>query len=324
MTNPPRLSPVAELQANASGYGFYLCVAKDLRQGRGGEYLSVLLQDATGQLAARVFDNVAEASQDFEAGEFVKALGRTQIHQGRLQLLVERIRRVIDADAQDGFLEEECTEVSPRPVDEMWAELQSIVADVDDPHVRALLQRVVAEHEAGLRVWPAAMSVHHAYRGGLLEHVLKVTETARALARAYGADLDVVTAGALLHDIGKLRELHYESAVSYTRDGNLVGHITMGAMLVHDAAAAIPGFPEALRGHIEHIVLSHHGDRELGSPVVPMTAEAFIVAAADDLDATLHQVRRAVSTDGADGEFTSYSTRLERKLWKGNRTSPAR
>jgi 3'-5' exoribonuclease len=319
MTNPPRLPAVASLQPNASGYGFYLCVAKDVRQGRGGEYLSVVLQDATGQLAARVFDNVAHTAQEFDAGEFVKALGRTQIHHGRLQLVVERIRRVIDGDGRDGFREEDCTEISPRPVDEMWRELDELVGTVGQPHLRQLLARVVAEHESRLRVWPAAMSVHHAYRGGFLEHVLKVAETARALARAYGADLDVVTAGALLHDIGKLRELEFDTAVTYTRDGNLLGHITIGAMMVREAAGAIPGFPDALRTHVEHVVLSHHGERELGSPVVPMTAEAFIVATADDLDARLHQVRRAVASDAGDGEFTPYSARLERKLWKGSR-----
>jgi 3'-5' exoribonuclease len=323
MTNPPRLPAVAALPPNASGYGFYLCLSKDLRQGRGGEYLSVVLQDATGQLAARVFDNVAHASEEFDAGEFVKALGRTQIHQGRLQLVVERIRRVMDGDTRDGFREEDCTERAPRPVEEMWQELERLVGAVENPHLRELLARVVAEHEARLRVWPAAMSVHHAYRGGFLEHVLKVAETARALARAYGADVDVVTAGALLHDIGKLRELEFETTVTYTRDGNLLGHITIGVMLVREAARAIAGFPDALRTHVEHVVLSHHGERELGSPVVPMTAEAFIVATADDLDARLHQVRRALASDAGDGEFTPYLPRLERKLWKGRRpTSP--
>jgi 3'-5' exoribonuclease len=325
MTSPPRLPPVAALQPNASGYGFYLCLAKDARQGRGGgEYLSVVLQDATGQIAARVFDNVARSAQEFEAGEFVKVHGRTQLHNGRIQLLIEKVRRVIDGDAQDGFREEDCTEIAPRPVDEMWAELQALVdTGVENTFVRQLLQRVVAEHETRLRVWPAAMSVHHAYRSGFLEHVLKVTDVARTLARAYGADVDVVTAGALLHDIGKLHELDYETATAYSREGNLLGHITIGAMMVREATASIPGFPEALRAHIEHLVLSHHGERDLGSPVVPMTTEAFIVAMADDLDAKLNQVRRAMAADTGDGEFTAYQGRLERKLWKGPRTPAA-
>jgi len=322
MTNPTRLPPVSALQPNAAGYGFYLCLAKDARQGRGGgEYLAVILQDATGQLIARVFDNVARSAQEFEAGEFVKVLGRTQLHNGRLQMLVEKVRRVIDGDAADGFREQDCTEIAPRPIDEMWTELQDVVAGVANPFVRDLLMRVVASNEARLRIWPAAMAVHHAYRSGLLEHVLKVIDVARTVARAYGADEDIVTAGALLHDIGKLRELEYETAVSYSREGNLVGHITIGAMLVHEACAGIPGFPEALRAHIVHLVLSHHGERELGSPVVPMTAEAYILAMADDLDAKLHQVRRATAADAGEGEFTAYQGRLERKLWKGTRSA---
>jgi 3'-5' exoribonuclease len=324
MMNPLRLPPVAALQPNASGVAFYLCLAKDARQGRGGgEYLSLLLQDATGQLSARVFDNVARSTQEFEAGEFVKVQGRTQVHNGRMQLLVEKIRRVIDGDSEEGFREEDCTEIAPRPIDEMWAELQAVVASVENPFVRQLLKAVVAEHEPRLRVWPAAMSVHHAYRSGFLEHVLKVTDVARALARTYGADVDVVTAGALLHDIGKLRELEYDTAVAYSREGNLLGHITIGAMMVRGASAAIPGFPEALRAHIEHVVLSHHGERDLGSPVVPMTPEAFIVAMADDLDATLNQVRRAIAADAGEGEFTPFQGRLDRKLWKGPRSSAA-
>ena len=320
MTTPSRLPPVASLPPNSHGYGFYLCQTKELKQGRGGEYVALVLQDRTGPLLARAFDNVAQVAQEFEAGEFVKVLGRTQVHNGRLQLLVEKIRRVIDTDAQDGFREDDCIECAPRPLDEMWAELQALVTTgVEHPAVRELLQRVVAANEDRLRVWPAAMAVHHAYRGGFLEHVLKVTEVARSLARVYGADMDVVTAGALLHDIGKLRELDYDTAVTYSRDGNLLGHIMIGTLLVREACAAIPGFPEALRTHIEHVVLSHHGQRDHGSPVVPMTAEAFIVASADELDATLHQVRRATASDPGDGEFTSYQGRLERKLWKGLR-----
>lgn len=324
MTTPSRLPSVSALQQNTHGYAFYLCSAKDIRQGRGGDYLALTLQDATGQLMARAFDNVEKLAQEFEAGEFVKVLGRTQVYNGRMQLVVERIRRVIASDAAEGFREDECTETAPRPADEMWAELQDVIeTGVVNPFVRELLRRIVTPREAQLRVWPAAVAVHHAYRSGFLEHVLKVTEVARTLARLYDADTDVVIAGAILHDIGKLQELDYDLAASYSREGNLVGHITLGTMLVGDTCASIPGFPAELRTHIEHLVLSHHGERELGSPVVPMTVEAFILSRADDLDATLHQVRRAAATDAGDGEFTSYQPRLERKVWKGVRDVPA-
>lgn len=168
--------------------------------------------------------------------------------------------------------------------------------------------------------WPAALTVHHAYAGGLLEHILKVAEVGQSVAAAYGADPDLVLAGAVLHDIGKLDELQHDEVTTYTRDGNLIGHITLGVMIVRDAAAAIPGFPSELRAHLEHLVVSHHGDRKLGSPVEPMTAEAFILSAVDDLDATLHQVRRHLQQDGdesvGEGEFTGYHPRLRRVLFR--------
>jgi 3'-5' exoribonuclease len=320
MTTLPRIK---DLGPNLSGIGFYLCCAKEVRQGRAGDFLSLTLQDSSGSLFARVFDNVEQVSAEFEAGEFVKVQGRTQVYNGRLQLVVERIRRVIESDREQGFREEECVACASRPVDEMWAELQEIVAvRVANPFVRALLQHVLAEHESRVKTWPAALTVHHAYRGGFLEHVLQVVTVARAVAERYGADVDVVTAGAVLHDIGKLRELSYDLATTYSRDGNLVGHITLGVLMVHEACAAVPGFPDDLRAHIEHLMVSHHGDREFGSPVVPMTVEAFILSMADDLDAKIHQVRRATGADAGEGEFTGYHSRLERVLWKGVRDAP--
>jgi 3'-5' exoribonuclease len=158
--------------------------------------------------------------------------------------------------------------------------------------------------------------VHHAYRGGLLEHVLKMSEVAVSLARAYGADADLVLAGALLHDVGKLEELDYECITQYSTAGNLLGHITLGAQIVRDEASRIDGFPDALTVQIAHLVLSHHGSKEFGSPVEPMTVEAFILAAVDDLDAKIHQVRRHVAEDEGEGDFTGFHPRLRRVLFK--------
>jgi 3'-5' exoribonuclease len=177
---------------------------------------------------------------------------------------------------------------------------------------------MVSDHEAQLRVWPAAQQIHHAYRGGFLEHITKMAEVGRFVARTYGADEDLVLAGIVLHDIGKLQELSYEGgAGSYTRDGNLVGHIGLGMMMVREAANGISGFPLELRAQIEHLVASHHGLREYGSPVEPKTIEAFIVASIDDLDAKLNQVRKAIAEDPGDEEFTSWNKRLGRVLYKG-------
>ncbi|MCA1648700.1 MAG: HD domain-containing protein [Acidobacteria bacterium] len=207
-----------------------------------------------------------------------------------------------------------------RAVDEMWEQLQARIRAVANPWLRRLLESVVMENAERLRKWPAALTVHHAYAGGLLEHILKVAEVGQAVAVAYAADPDLVLAGAVLHDIGKLEELHHDDVTTYTREGNLIGHITLGVMIVRQAASAIPSFPSELRAHLEHLVVSHHGDRKLGSPVEPMTTEAFILSAVDDLDATLFQVQQHLTQDGdpdaGEGEFTAYHPRLRRVLFR--------
>ncbi len=312
-----RLPPLRELEPDTAGWAFYYCAAKEVRQGRAGEFLSLTLRDATGSVPARVFDNTATLKGEFDAGEFVKVQGRASLYNSQLQLVVERIRRVnADQDRKDGFREEDCVLASPRPIAEMWAELDAMVAGVRNPHVRELLQRVVRDNDAQLREWPAAQTVHHAYRGGFLEHVLQVARVALTLADIYGANRDIVVAGALLHDIGKLQELSYDGTTTYSREGRLLGHVAMGLIVVRDAARAIPGFPGALLTQIEHIVLSHHGSAELGAPVEPMTVEAFILSAVDDLDAKVHQIQRAIMDDIGESEFTSYQSRFGRAFFK--------
>ena len=314
----PTLPPIRQLRADAHGWAFYLCTAKELRPGKNGEFLSLTLQDATGRIAGRVFDDVENQKGEFEAGEFVKAQGRTNMYNGRLQLVVDRVRRVhADQDRPSGFREEDLVMSAPRPLDEMWAELRVVVSGVADPHVRALLERLTSAHETRLRVWPAAQLVHHAYRGGFLEHILQIARVGTMLADAYRANRDIVVAGAILHDIGKLQELSYETATSYSRDGNLIGHIALGLVMVREAVAAIPGFPDPLRAQIEHLVVSHHGSLEFGSPVEPMTIEAFILSMADDLDAKINQIRQAIAEDTGEGEFTGFHHRFGRVLYKG-------
>lgn len=313
-----RLPLIGDLDDASVGFGFFLCARKDVRTGRGGaDFISLVLQDVSGQVAAKIFDDVEGLKKEFEAGEFVKVQGRGNRHNQKLEIVIEKIRRVDQAhDRLDGFREENCIPCSPRPLDEMWAELQSRVAAVKDPWVRRLLEVILERHGERLRIWPAALLVHHAYRGGLLEHILKIAEVGSVLAAAYGADADLVVAGAVLHDIGKLDELGYDGVTTYSRRGNLLGHITMGSQMVREVAASIEGFPEPLRTRIEHLVVSHHGARELGSPVEPMTEEAFILSAIDDLDAQLHQFRRHVTEDGQHGEFTAYHPRFRRVLLK--------
>jgi 3'-5' exoribonuclease len=313
-----RLPFARALSPELSGWGFFLCTQKDVRQGRGGDlYISLSLQDKTGLVKGRIFNDAARLRDEFDNGEFVKVQGRTDLFNGRVQLLVEKIRRINpDQDKAQGFREEDCVLSAARPVEEMWEDLQGLIQHVRDPHVRGLLERITTEHAHKLRIWPAAQTVHHAYRSGFLEHILSVARSALTLGAAYGANQDLLTAGALLHDIGKLEELDYDRSTCYSREGNLVGHVTLGAMMVRAAMMSIPGFPDILRTQIEHLIVSHHGHKEFGAPVEPMTIEAMILSAADDLDAKINQVRQALAEEG-EGEFTLYHSRLGRVLWRG-------
>ena len=317
MSKLPKLSALA---VEDSGWGYFLCTYKEVRTGRSGsEFLFLSLQDASAQVVAKLLADVERFKSEFEAGEFVRVEGRGSLYNGQVQLVLSTIRRVNpEQDRQQGFREEECILSAPRPIDEMWSELQAHLGGVKNNHIRILLNRIIADNEAQLRIWPAAQQIHHAYRGGFLEHISKMAEVGILIARAYGADEDLVLAGVILHDIGKLQELAYEGgAGSYTRDGNLVGHIALGMMMVREAANGISGFPLELRSQIEHLVASHHGVREYGSPVEPKTIEAFILASVDELDAKLNQVRRAIAEDPSDDEFTAWNKRLGRVLYKG-------
>lgn len=313
-----RLPFIRTLGGELNGWGFFLCTQKDVRLGRGGDlFIALSLQDKTGQIKGRILKEVERLRDEFDAGDFVKAQGQTDVFNGRVQLLVEKIRRINpDQDKAQGFREEDCVLCAPRPVDEMWSELEELIQHVRDPHIRELLRRITTEHADKLRIWPAAQTVHHAYRSGFLEHILSVARSALTLGAAYGANQDLLAAGALLHDIGKLQELDYDRATSYSREGNLVGHVTLGAIMVRSVISGIPEFPDVLRTQIEHMIVSHHGHKEFGAPVEPMTLEALILSAADDLDAKINQVRQALAEEG-DGEFTAYHSRLGRVLWKG-------
>jgi 3'-5' exoribonuclease len=318
MANPARLPFIRGLSADLNGWGFFLCSQKDVRYGRTGEpFLALTLQDKTGLIKARILSDVARLREEFDAGDFVKVEGRTDANSGRVQLVIERIRRVNpDQDKPQGFREEDYVLSASRPVDEMWSELETLIAHVQDPFINQLLRRITASHHEKLRTWPAALTVHHAYRGGFLEHILSVARAALALGTIYGANKDLLTAGALLHDIGKLEELHYDRSTSYTREGNLVGHVTLGVIMARAEMSAIPDFPDVLRTQIEHLIVSHHGHKEFGAPVEPMTVEAMILSSADDLDAKINQVRSALAEEG-EGEFTAYHSRLGRVLWRG-------
>jgi 3'-5' exoribonuclease len=308
---------VSELEANKVAVGTFLVQAKEIRQKKSGDpYLSLLLGDRTGEVDAKMWDNVAEVMDTFERDDFVKVKGLVQIYNNRPQLTVHKLQRVDDAAIEPG----DFFPCSQRDPQEMVCELRGVVASVQEPHLHALLDAFLADERIVPRLMraPAAKFIHHAYLGGLLEHVLSMCKLCRLVAGHYaGVDLDLLLAGAVLHDIGKIHELSYERSFGYTSEGQLLGHITIGLRMIEEKLAQMPEFPPRLRALLEHLVLSHHGALEFGSPKVPLFPEALLLHYLDDLDAKMECMRALVEHDRqVEGHWTSYSNPLERVVLK--------
>lgn len=286
---------------------------------KGSEYLELKLADASGDLKAFLWD-VRAVEGDLEAVRadvFLRVKGAVTSYNGRLQLRLDKVRFAADAEVGDlsAFFP-----VSLRPVADMLAELDGAVASVRDPWIRQLLSALFLE-DADLRTSfaraPAAKSMHHAHLGGLLEHTLSVLGMAeRACAHYPILNRDLVVAGVFLHDLGKTAELSYQRSFGYTDAGNLLGHIALEADWISRAVGKIPGFPEELRLQILHIVLSHHGRLEFGSPVLPKTPEALLVHYLDDLDGKLEAMTRVLQEEGGGGSWSAYSRALDRTVYR--------
>src|SRR5579872_5087949 len=308
---------VSDFQANQTVHTTFLVHAKDIRQKKSGEpYLSMMLGDRTGELDAKMWDNVAEVMDTFGRDDFVKTKGLIQIFHNRPQLTIHKMVRVEDTDVDfaDYF------PCSLRESAEMFAELRGIVEGIGNPYLKALLCAFLDDEQfaAMYRTAPAAKTVHHAYFGGLIEHVLSVCHLSRVMATHYkDIDLDLLLTGAILHDIGKTSELTYERTFGYSTDGQLLGHIIIGLQMIHEKVAAIPGFPPKLRRLLEHMIVSHHGELEYGSPKVPLFPEALLLHHLDNLDSKMECMRSLVAKDRhVEGCWTAYNPALERSLLK--------
>jgi len=286
---------------------------------KGSEYLELKLSDASGDLKAFLWDvRAIEGDMDaIHADVFLRVKGAVTSYNGRLQFKLDKARFAADAEVGDfsAFFP-----VSVRLVPEMLAELDRIIASVRDPWIGQLLQALFQEDtdlRAAFALAPAAKSMHHAYLGGLLEHTLSILGMAERACTHYPAlNRDLVVAGVFLHDVGKTAELSYTRSFGYTDAGNLLGHIAMEADWISRAVGKIPGFPEELRLQILHIVLSHHGRLEYGSPVLPKTPEALLVHHLDDLDGKLEVMFRMVQDEAGSGAWSPYSRALDRMIYR--------
>ena len=289
---------------------------RDKKSG-GGQYLALMLTDKTGSLEARMWEEFASALETCSEGCYVKVQGQVSKYQNKFQITVSKMRLAAASEVDIA----DFVPTTHFNVDEMWAELRSYVDAFQNEDLRRLVFAFLDDPAIGpaYREAPAAKVLHHAWIGGLLEHVLTLVRVCRAAVPFYPeVDSDLLITGAILHDIGKVRELSWGATFGYTVEGQMIGHISIAQGLLHEKAAALPGFPPKLLTLVEHMVLSHHGRREFGSPILPMTPEAILLSTLDDLEAKMQALRNEFARDASAGksgaEPTDWVRSMERPL----------
>lgn len=308
---------VVDIKPEQNIHATFLVLAKEIRQKKSGDpFLSLMLADKTGEIDSKMWDNAAEVMDTFDRDDFIRVKGLTQNFQNRLQLTIHKLQRIEDAEVEfaDYF---PASKHDPRA---MEAEVRAMIASFENPHLKALLQGVFADEKiaTAYRTAPAAKSIHHAFLHGLIEHVLSMAKVAQFTASHYAnIDRDLLLTGVILHDIGKIHELTYHRGFGYSDRGQLIGHIMMGFQMVTEKAAAIPGFPDKLLQLVQHLILSHHGELEYGSPKVPVFPEAMLLHQIDSMDSKMETMRNMIEKDNRiDGNWTGYSSALERAVLK--------
>jgi 3'-5' exoribonuclease len=311
---------VSDLQDGQAVTSLFLVGAKEIRtsQRSGKSWLELALRDRTGSIPAKMWDNFEALAKTFEADDVVQIRGRVKLYNGQKEMTLEQI---VPAAARDYELSDFLAHTK-YDVEELYGELAAVVGAVRNPWIKRLLESVVSDPAIvpKLKRAPAAMSMHHAFVGGLIEHTVSLIGLGRAVAAHYPElDFDLLLAGIVLHDIGKIDELSYERATNYTTAGRLLGHITIGTLLVREKIKAIPGFPEPLAILIEHLILSHHGTYEFGSPSLPQTREAIALHFLDDLDSKMAATRATLEGSSGGEEWTERNPALHRALLRTDR-----
>ncbi|CAN5733447.1 OB-fold nucleic acid binding domain-containing protein [soil metagenome] len=302
----------------------YLVADKQLRANRQGNlYLHLDLRDKTGSIGARLWNASEGLARTFEAGDYLQAKGKVQVFQGALQIILSHIERF----DRDQVVHDEFLPQSSQSIARLTARLRELLMTISQPDLRALVECFLIDDDflSKFTAAPAGIRNHHAYQGGLLEHVVTLLEVVHRIADLYPeVDGDLLRAGIFLHDIGKIDELSYDSAFTYTDEGQLIGHLVMGVEILREKverASDLTGepFPAELHLRLKHMIVSHHGPAEFGSPKPPMTPEAIALHYLDNLDAKVHSFTREIRDDPTvDSSWTAYNQNLGRRLYKGN------
>ncbi len=312
---------VRDLSSGETVDEVYMVAEKHLRANRsGGLYLQIELRDRTGVISSRMWNATERLFDSFDVNDFLRVRGRTQIYQGELQLIVSEIQRVPQeqVDLAD-FLPQ-----TTQSIDRLMLRLRELMSRIEDQDLAHLVEAILVDETlmAKLAAAPAAVRYHHAYRGGLLEHIVTMLEIAERIAPLYPQlDADLLFAGILLHDIGKLDELSYHGAFQYTDEGELVGHLVQGVELLNEKIREVEEqtrrtFPKELAMRLKHMIISHHGSLEFGSPKVPRTMEALALHLIDNLDAKLAAFQEELRGEGR-GSWTEPSAMFRRRLYRG-------
>jgi 3'-5' exoribonuclease len=293
----------------------FVVTTKQVKPKKSGEpYLALTLADRCGQIEAKMWDNVEDAIDVFEQDDFLKIKGLLNRYKNRFQLTIHKLRKLGDSEVDFA----DYLPKSPNDLDELWRALAGFIDSFQDPFLKTLVRDFMGDPEiaSAYRSAPAAKTLHHAYIGGLLEHVLSLFRSCDLLCRNYSQiNRDLLLTGAFLHDIGKIHELSYRRSFSYTSRGQLLGHMIIELEMLQAKIANIPHFPHELKTLLEHLIISHHGQYEFGSPKLPMFPEALMLHYLDDLDSKMEAMRAHFEREAEnDSSWTSYNASLGRTL----------
>jgi 3'-5' exoribonuclease len=313
------ITQISSFKEGASIQGFYLCVEKHLRHTRAGDlYLDLILRDNSGTVPAKIWDKVDEFNEKFSAGNPVAIKGNIESFKDRLQLVIKKINIAsVKNYGRYGFDPSLIVPTSPYNPNKMWKRVVQIIGKMKNPFLKKVVSNIFREHKDKLLIHPASVMMHHNYRSGFLEHILSMAKIAEKLTPIYKLDQDLVMAGVLLHDIGKLTEISSSLEAEYTDEGNFIGHIVIGRDMVREASAKIKGFPKILQQQLEHIILSHQGKFERQSPKQPSFEEALLVHFIDNMDAKMNLMKLALEEDQQDGKWTDRKNIFRTALYKG-------
>lgn len=279
----------------------------------GRKYLNIVATDGDMDLECRVWNDAEKWALSFERGSVAIIKGRMNLFQGRKQFIIGEILPAPEGTNPNDFRQK--AETNP---EEMFTKLKEIVLGLDDVYIKDLLVSVLEDKEIGrrLKVWQAGKSIHHAYQSGLLEHILSCAELSVTLSKHYNVNKNYVVAGAILHDLCKIYELTDGASVEYTEEGKLVGHLVKGLEIVDRFTYKMENFPRNTKMHLKHILLSHHGEYEYGSPKIPQTREAMLVHLIDNMDSKMNVFETIIKQDNNSGHWSGFVKHMDRIVFK--------